>query len=115
MEAKKNKSAFELETRGYRRVEIQHQARFTFKGGTSGWNECIIINISVNGAGMEFYTDETVDVNSKLFLEILPPDDEETITAGGIIRWVKHGEKDCVYGIELTEKLNEVKKAMLKV
>ena len=77
--------------------------------------ECTIINISVTGAGMEFYTDETVDVNSKLFLEILPPDEEETITVEGIIRWVKQGKKDCVCGIELTEKLNEVKKAMLKV
>jgi hypothetical protein len=77
--------------------------------------ECTIINISVNGAGMEFYTDETVDVNSKFFLEILPPDEEESITVEGIIRWVKQGKKDCVCGIQLTEKLNEVQKAMLKV
>jgi hypothetical protein len=77
--------------------------------------ECTIINISVNGAGMEFYTDETVDVNSKLFLEILPPDEEETITVEGVIRWVKQGKKDCVCAIQLTKKLNEVQKAMLKV
>ncbi len=77
--------------------------------------ECTIINISDNGAGLEFYTDETVDVNSKLFLEILPPDEEEAITVEGIIRWVKQGNKDCVCGIQLTEKLNEAKKAMLKV
>ena len=77
--------------------------------------ECTIINISDNGSSMEYYTAETVGVNSKLFLEILPPDEEETITVEGIIRWVKQGKKDCVCGIQLTEKLNEAKKAMLKV
>jgi hypothetical protein len=77
--------------------------------------ECTIINISVNGAGLEFYTFETLSVNSTLFLEIHPPDEEETINVEGIIRWVKQGKKDCVCGVQLTEKLNETKKAMLKV
>ena len=77
--------------------------------------ECTIINISVNGAGIEFYTDETVSVNSKLFLEIFPPDEEESINVEGIIKWVKQGKMDCVCGIQLTEKLYETQMAMLKV
>lgn len=77
--------------------------------------ECTIINISVNGAGLEFYTFETVSVNSKLFLEILLPDAEGTINVEGEIRWVKQGRKDCACGIELAEKLNEAQMAMLRV
>jgi hypothetical protein len=77
--------------------------------------ECTIINISANGAGIEFYTVETIRENTKLFLEILPPDEEETINVEGIIKWVKQGKMDCVCGIQLTEKLNEAKKAMLRV
>jgi len=77
--------------------------------------ECTIINISHNGAGVEFYTLETVHAKSKLSLEILPPDGKETVTVEGTIRWVKQGRKDCVCGIRLREKLNEDQKAMLRV
>jgi hypothetical protein len=77
--------------------------------------ECTIINISVNGAGLEFYTDETVDVKSKIFLEILTHDEKETVNVEGIIRWVKQGRRDCACGIELTDKLNETQLAILKV
>ena len=75
--------------------------------------ECTIINISSNGTRLEFYTLETVSTNSKLFLEILPSDGKEVINVEGIIRWIKQGRKDCVCGIQLTEKLHEAIKAML--
>jgi len=77
--------------------------------------ECTIINISVNGAGLEFYTDETVDITSRIYLEILTHDGKETVNVEGIIRWVKQGRKDCACGIELTDKLNETQMAILKV
>jgi hypothetical protein len=77
--------------------------------------ECTIINISLNGAGIEFYTVETIRENTKLFLEIFPPDEEETINVEGIIKWVKQGKMDCACGIELTDKLNETQMAILKV
>ena len=75
---------------------------------------CTIINISVNGAGLKLYTPETIIVNSKFFLEIYLPDGKETITVEGVIRWVNQGIKDCVCGLMLTDKLNEVQMAMLK-
>jgi hypothetical protein len=104
------------ETRGLYRCPTLLKGLYSLDDKKGEGKECTIINISVNGAGMEFYTDESVEVNSKLFLEILPPpDEEETIPVEGIIRWVKQGKKDCVCGIQLTEKLNEAQKAMLKV
>jgi hypothetical protein len=43
------------------------------------------------------------------------PDGKATITVEGIIRWVNQAAKDCVCGIQLTEKLNEAEMAILKV
>jgi hypothetical protein len=77
--------------------------------------ECTIINISLNGAGLEFYALETINVNSKLFLEIRLPNEKEKVNVEGIIRWVKQGGKSCVCGIQLTEKLDKETRAMLRI
>ena len=77
--------------------------------------ECTIINISINGAGLEFYTSETVTVKSKLYLEIFPLDGRESVAIEGKIRWVKQGRKDCVCGVQLTEKLNKAKMETLRM
>jgi hypothetical protein len=77
--------------------------------------ECTIINISINGAGLEFYTFETINEKTKLFLEIFPPDREEPVFVEGQIRWVKQGNKDCICGIQLTEKLDKDKMETLGV
>ena len=77
--------------------------------------ECTVINISLNGAGLEFYTCEAISVNEKLFLAISSPDGKETVNVEGIVRWVKQGRKDFVCGIKLTETLDKAKQAMLKV
>ena len=77
--------------------------------------ECTIINISTNGAGMEFYTFETINEKTKLVLEIFPPDGEDVVTVEGKIRWVKRGRNDCVCGIQLTEKLDKDKMEVLRL
>ena len=77
--------------------------------------ECTIINISLNGAGLEFYTFETISVKAKLFLEIFPTDGEEPVSAEGKITWVKQGRKDCVCGIKLTKKLSKEEMEILKL
>ena len=77
--------------------------------------ECTIINISLNGAGLEFYTFETISVKTRLFLEIFPPDGEEPVSVEGKIRWVKKGRKDCVCGIKLTKKLSNDEMEILKL
>ena len=77
--------------------------------------KCTIINISYNGAGLEFYTMETVCVKSKLFLEIFLPGGKETVTVEGIIQWVKQGRIDCICGIKLTKKLDREKMVILRM
>ena len=96
MEAKKNKSIFELETRGYRRVDTQHQARFTLKGGTRDWNECIIININndLKGLGIRFKAREEIKVNSLVIIDLLSTDDLEPIHIKGTLMWIKQTGDD---------------------
>ena len=77
--------------------------------------ECTIINVSLNGAGLQFYTFEAISVKTKLFLEIFPPDGEKPVSVEGKIRWVKQGRKDCVCGIKLTEKLSKDEMEALKL
>ena len=77
--------------------------------------ECTIISISSNGAGLKFYTLETISVKTKLFLEIFPSDGEEPVSVEGKIIWVKQGRKDCVCGIKLTEELSKDEMEILKL
>jgi hypothetical protein len=89
---------------------------FFYLDGVNGeGKECTIINISINGAGLEFYTPETINDKTKLSLDIFPPDGEEVVTVEGQVRWVKKGRKDCVCGIQLTEKLDKDKMEMLRI
>ena len=76
---------------------------------------CTIINISYDATGFKVCTFESLSVNSKIFLEIFPPDGQEAINVEGIIQRVKQGKEDCVCGMKLTEKLNATKKTMLRV
>ena len=77
--------------------------------------ECTIINISLNGAGLQFYTDETVEVKTKLCLDMYPPGGSEPVNVEGIVKWMKQGNKDCVCGIELMKPLDEATMEVLRM
>ena len=111
MEAKKNNFICELETRNYRRVETQHQARFILKVDNSNWKECIIININNNlkGLGIRFKAQEEIEVDSLVIIDLLRTDDLEPIYIEGTIRWVKEMENNFFAGIELTKNIEKLK------
>ena len=96
-----------VNTRRYPRFSTALKGLYFIEEKSGEGKKCIIINISVNGAGLKLYTCETIIENSKLLLEIYSPDGKETINVEGIIRWVKQGSKDCVCGIQLTKKLDK--------
>lgn len=77
--------------------------------------DCTIINISLNGAGLDLYTVDPISAKTKLILEILPADGKETVTIEGIVQWVKQERTHFICGIKLTEKLNKGKLKMLRV
>ena len=96
------------ENRKSTRFPTHLKAHYFLKERRGKGKECVVINISLNGAGLEFYTAETIGEASKLFLSIVPPQGNETISAEGIVRWVKHGARDYVCGIELTRSLDRI-------
>jgi hypothetical protein len=96
------------ENRKSTRFPTHLKAHYFLNERTGKGKECVVINISLNGAGLEFYTSETIGEASKLFLSIVPPQGNETISAEGTVRWVKRGARDYVCGIELTRTLDKI-------
>ena len=102
-------------TRQYPRFPTALKGIYFIEEKRGKGKNCTIINISVNGAGLKLYTIETINVSSKLFLEIYLPDGKETINVEGVIRWVNQGVRDCVCGVQLTEKLDKGKMEVLSM
>jgi hypothetical protein len=96
------------ENRQSTRFPTHLKGRYFLKERKGKGQECVVINISLNGAGLEFYTATMISEASKLFLSIIAPPGNETISAEGIVRWVKHGARDYVCGIELTRSLDKI-------
>ena len=101
-------------TRQYPRFPTALKGIYFIKEKRGKGENCTIINISVNGAGLKLYARETIIVNSKILLEIHLPDGKETVNVEGVTRWVNPGSKDCVCGLMLTNKLNEAQMALLR-
>jgi len=96
------------ENRKSKRFPTHLKAHYFFKERGGKGKECVIINISQNGEGLEFYTAETIDESSEIFLSIVLSKGTETISVAGIVRWFKHGARDYVCGIELMRNLDAI-------
>jgi len=97
------------ERRKSRRYPSNLKGQYFLKERKGDGKECTIINISLNGASLAFYTLENISVSSTLLLEIFDCKGKESTNVEGIVRWVKQGKKDFICGIELTETLDEAK------
>ena len=92
--------------RKFKRLPTNLKAEYSAKEHTNEVHQCTVINISLNGAGLEFYAHEGVVVGTTLLVKIFDHDGEKAFDAEGIVRWSKRGEKDFVCGIELTTALD---------
>jgi len=77
--------------------------------------DCTIINISLNGACLDFYTFDPISEKTKLILEILLADGKETLTIEGIVQWVQQERRHYICGIKLTKRLNNSMLTMLRI
>lgn len=104
------------ETRGRKksiRVPTSVKAHYFFNEQGQDAKECTIINISLSGRGLAFYTQKHIGVGSTLSLKIFALKGKAIIKLAGIVRWVNPGKKDFLCGIKLTQALDEVKLVML--
>ena len=93
--------------RQYKRLPTNLKAEYSLTAGVDEGKQCTVINISLNGAGLEFYAHESVEVGATLFLKIFDPEGSESFETEGVVKWSKQGEKDFVCGVELTTVLDK--------
>ena len=96
-----------------RRFTTNLKAQYALGGSQESGKECTVINVSGSGAGLEFYTHEKIDSNTDIDLNIFAPEATDPIHIKGILRWVKHGEKDFVGGVEVVLQSDKDKLAVL--
>ena len=96
-----------------RRFTTNLKAQYVLGRSQESEKECTVINVSGNGAGLEFYTHEKIDTNTDIDLQIFAPEATDPIHVKGILRWVKHGEKDFVGGVEVGLQSDKDKLAVL--
>ena len=101
--------------RRFIRLSANLKADDYLKGSESEGGKCTVINISLNGAGLEFYSSERIDVGATLVLKIFDPEGTETVDVEGVVKWGKQGEKEFVCGVALTDALDKFTLSVLGV
>ena len=101
--------------RRFIRLPTNLSAEYSFKGSESGKGNCTVINISLNGAGLEFYSSEPIPVGATLALKIFDAEKKETVGTEGVVQWNKQGEKDFVCGVALMAVLDKFTLSVLGV
>ena len=96
-----------------RRFTTNLKAQYFLGESKGNGKECTVINVSSNGAGLEFYTHEKIGISTDLTLKIFAPKATDPINVKGILRWVKQGEKDFVGGVEVVLQSDKEKLAVL--
>lgn len=95
------------------RMPTSLKARYSLKDEQQEERDCTVINISLNGAGLAFYTPEDMEEGSVLSLRMVALEGKTTITVDGVVKWVKRGKKDFLCGIKLMEVLDNAKQVVL--
>ncbi len=90
-----------VEKRQSKRFTTHLKARYFREAQREDRTACTVINISRNGAGLEFYTSDDIDINTTITLELLLPGVANTIAIRGIVRWLRQGKKDSIGGMEV--------------
>ena len=100
-------------TRKYKRYPTHREARYFFGDTTGDKQVCTIINVSRKGMGIIFHTDEKINIDTILIIEIPLTHSSESISVKGALRWVDRMEIDIIGGIELLNELSDVQLSRL--
>ena len=99
------------DTKNFKRVALQHRAKFTLEKSDRGWEDCTIINMDNNlkGIGVKFHTHEDIEVSSIVIIDLLIPNELVPVQIKGIVKWIKGTKDYFIGGIELRGKNNKIK------
>ena len=94
------------ERRRFIRFFSNLKARYRTHDDDRNWEECNIINASVKGMSIKFYTNRTINLGATIFLEIYVPTESEPITLKGALKWITEGIDYFIGGIEYSSLLD---------
>ena len=94
------------ERRGFIRFFSNLKARYLIQDDDRNREECNIINASLKGMSIKFYTNRTIDVGSTIFLEIYVPTELGPVTLKGVLKWITEGMNYFIGGIEYSDLLD---------
>ena len=89
------------ERRKSARVPIKLRGLYHLQGEES-WKECSVVDLSRNGMGIAFLTQEEIDVGSTIHLKVFYLKEPNTANIKGILKWIKPMENGFIGGIEIT-------------
>ena len=89
------------ERRKSARVPIKLRALYHLQGEES-WKECRVVDLSRNGMGIAFLTNEKIDVESTIHLKVFHLKGPNTTNVKGILKWIKPIEEGFIGGIKIT-------------
>lgn len=69
--------------------------------GANGWEECIIVDSSKKGLGIEFHTKEKIKEGSIINIRVLMPSEPNPVMMKVVLKWINKKDKYFVGGVEL--------------
>lgn len=71
-------------------------------------HDCVVINMSRKGLGLQIKADKKISKDSDIRLEIYVPEKKSPTIVKGIVKWVDKREDDWVAGVECLKILDEL-------
>lgn len=85
------------------RTPIEQKAHYHLQG-EEDWKECTVVDWSLDGMGITFYTRKQIEAGSTIHLKVFFHSGPKSIDVKGTLRWVKQREKGFIGGIEVIVK-----------
>ncbi|MBW1856106.1 MAG: PilZ domain-containing protein [Thermodesulfobacteriota bacterium] len=95
-----------MESRRFIRFFSNLKARYLIQDVDRDWEECTIINASLNGMSIKFKTSRNIDVGATISLEIYVPTELEPFNLKGRLKWIAEAMDYFIGGIEYNDLLD---------
>ena len=96
------------ERRQLRRFSLTLKAHYTFDDTRDYRKDCTIVDVTYNGMGLKFHTQETISLGTPIYLTIYVDEALRPVRLKGVIKWKGEGTDCYVCGVELAEIMDEV-------
>jgi hypothetical protein len=89
--------------RRFIRYKVEKEGQYYLDHGRGSPERCTIIDVTREGMGIRFHTDENISAGSAVHLEIPVLTELAPVKVKGIVKWVAERGNDFTGGIEVTE------------